>query len=249
MQTCTRHAIALATGVTALLAASCGGQQQRPERRLSVAQHEAEAVRHEREAAQHERLYAQSRQAEGKPIQCYDQRTPDPASGGEPLRVLRPCWTAQQRPSRHHLDEAQAEHQEASRHLSVAASMRRAEREACQGLGDDEMSHSPFFRRADIVRADEVRVGGELHGVRVLFRKVPGLEVAWMRRAIFCHQARAAAMGYAPTVMSYCPLMIAPTSVNVEDRGGSIAVTIVARRDWEIAAVVGRAMSLVATPR
>jgi hypothetical protein len=54
-------------------------------------------------------------------------------------------------------------------------------------------------------------------------------------------------MGYPAKVMSYCPLMIAPTSVTVEEFGGTIAVTIVARRDWEIAAVVGRAKSLVAT--
>ena len=84
------------------------------------------------------------------------------------------------------------------------------------------------------------------HGARVLFAKVPGLEVGWLRRAISCHQARAAAMGYDPKVMSYCPLMVAPTSTTVEDMGGTIAVTIVARRDWEIAAVVGRARSLTA---
>ena len=67
-----------------------------------------------------------------------------------------------------------------------------------------------------------------------------------MRRAIACHQARAAAMGFSEKMMSYCPLMIAPTTVTVEDRGRFIAVTIIARRGWEIAAVVGRAKDLVA---
>ena len=248
MHTCEKHGFALASCAAALLAASCGSRQQQPER-LSVAQHEAEAVRHEGVAAEHERLYARSRQSEGGPIQCYDQRTPDPASGGEPLRVMRPCWTREQRPSRHHLDTARAEHEEAARHLAVAASMRRAEREACKGLGDDDMNHSPFFHREDILRVDEVRTGGELHGVRILFKKVPGLEVTWMRRAISCHQARAAAMGYSPTFMSYCPLMIAPTSATVDDVGGLIAVTIAARSDWEIAAVVGRATDLMVAPR
>ena len=248
MHTWDKHAFVLAGSAAALVAASCGSRQQQPER-LSVAQHEAEAARHEGRATEHERLYARSRQAEGGPIQCYDQRTADPVSGGEPLRVMRPCWTREQKPSRHHLDEARAEHDEAARHLAAAASMRRAEREACEGLGDDDMSHSPFFHRDDIVRVDEVRTGGELRGPRVLFKKVPGLEVGWMRRALSCHQARAAAMGYSPTFMSYCPLMIAPTSVTVEDLGGLIAVTITARRDWEIAAVMGRATDLVAAPR
>jgi len=230
----------------AAVAVSCGGGQAGQPERLSVAQHEAEARRHEREAAEHERAYAQGRQAEGNPIQCYDQRTPDPAVGGEPLRVLRPCWTAEQRPGRQQLDEARADRREAARHRAVATSMLRAEREACRGLGDDEMSHSPFFHRQDIVRVEDLRVDGELYGARVMFQKVPGLDVPWLRRAIACHQARAAAMGYDPKHMSYCPLMVAPTSTTVEDMGGIIAVTVVARQDWEIAAVVGRARALVA---
>jgi hypothetical protein len=228
-----------------LVAAGCGGNQQRPER-LSVAENLAEADRHEREAGEHERMYAQSRRAESEPVRCYDQRLPDPALGGEPARVLRPCWTKEQRPERHHLDAAREERKEASRHRTVAATMLRAEREACQGLGEDEISHSPFFHKEEVLRVEEVRVDGALHGARVVFAKVPGLDASWMRRAISCHQARAAAMGFSGNVMSYCPLMIAPTTVTVEDRDGSIAVTIIARRDWEIAAVVGRAKDLLA---
>jgi hypothetical protein len=40
--------------------------------------------------------------------------------------------------------------------------------------------------------------------------------------------------------------MVAPTSVTVEDFGGAIGVTIIARRDWEVAAIVGRAKDLLA---
>ncbi len=229
---------------TILAVVACGGGQ-RPER-LSVAENLAAADRHDRVAGEHERLYGERRRAEGRPIQCYDQRLPDPSLGGEPVRVLRPCWTQEQRAVRDHLDAARAERKEAARHRAVAASLARAEREACQGLGEDEMSHSPFFHREDILRAEEVRVDGELHGARVLFSKVPGLDASWMRRAIACHQARAAAMGFPEKVMSYCPLMVAPTSVTVEDLGGAIAVTIIARRDLEIAAVVGRAKDLLA---
>lgn len=231
--------------ISVLVAAACGGSQERPER-LSVAGNLAEADRHDREAGEHERMYSQSRRAEGDPIRCYDQRVPDPSLGGEPVRVLRPCWTQEQRPARHHLEAARAERKEAARHRSVAASMLRAERKACEGLGEDEISHSPFFHREDILRVQEVRIDGELHGARVVFAKVPGLDVEWMRRAISCHQARAEAMGFPEKAMSYCPLMIAPTTVSVEDRGGSIAVTIIARRGWEIAAVVGRAKDLLA---
>ncbi|HEU5060817.1 MAG TPA: hypothetical protein VFU21_30010 [Kofleriaceae bacterium] len=231
--------------VAVVLAGACGGTQQQPER-LSVGENLAEAERHDREATRHERDYARIRQAEGGRIQCYDQRTADPSSGGEPVRVLRPCWTREEPPSRHHLDEARAQREEAARHRAVAASLLRAERSACKGLGEDEMSHSPFYHREDILRVDEVRVDGELHGARVLFAKVPGLNAGWLRRAIACHQARAAAMGYPTREMSYCPLMAAPTSATVEEYGGTIAVTVIARRDWEIAALVGRAKALVA---
>ena len=237
----------LASLAIPLFATACGGDQQRPER-LSASANLAEASRHDREAAEHERLYRQSRQAEGNPIQCYDQRTPYAPRDGEPVRILRPCWTREQRPSRQQLDEARADRKEAARHREVAASMLRAEREACQGLGDDEMSHSPFFHREDIIRVEEVAIDGELHGARVVFGRVPGLEAGWLRRAISCHQARAAAMGYPAKVMSYCPLMIAPTTVTIEELGGTIAVTIIARRDREIAAVVGRARALLAPP-
>jgi len=243
-----RHAPLLATLAIPLLATACGGDQQRPER-LSVSANLAEAARHEREAAEHERVYRESRRAEGDPNQCYDQRTPYPSRDGEPVRVLRPCWTREQRPSRQQLDEALADRKEAARHRGLAASMRRAEREACQGLGDDEMSHSPFFHREDILRVEDVAIDGELHGARVVFGRVPGLAAGWLRRAVACHRARAAAMGYPANVMSYCPLMVAPTIATVEDLGGTIAVTIIARRDLEIAAVVGRARALLAASR
>jgi hypothetical protein len=241
-----KQTLALVTGSAALLAvAACGGRQEQPER-LSVAQHESAARRHEQEAAMHERAYQQSRAGESSPLQCYDQHTLDPESGGEPMHVAAPCWTSVQKPSRHQLDEARADRKEAARHRAVAASLMRAERDACKGLGDQELTHSPFFHRADILSVEEVRVDGELQGARVLFRKVPGLDAPWMRRAVGCHQARAAAMGYDPKVMSYCPLMVAPTSATVEDLGTAIAVTLIGRRDWEIAAIVGRAEELVA---
>jgi hypothetical protein len=242
-----KQASLLASLAFPLFATACGGDQQRPER-LSASANLAEASRHEGEAAEHERLYRQNRRAEGNPIQCYDQQTSQAPRDGEPVRLPRPCWTREQRPSRQQLDEALADRKEAARHRAVAASMLRAERASCQGLGDDEMSHSPFLHREDIIRVQELAIDGELHGARVVFGRVPGLDAGWLRRAISCHQARAAAMGYPAKVMSYCPLMVAPTTVTVEDLGGTIAVTIIARRDWEIEAVVDRARALVAAP-
>jgi hypothetical protein len=204
-----KEILSLSSLLVVAAGAACGGSRERPER-LSVAENLAEADRHDRVATEHEQLYVQHRRAESGGIHCYDRRSPDSSPGGEPTRVLRPCWTREQRPARQYLDAARAERKQAARHRAVAASLLRAERGSCEGLGQDEISHSPFFHREDILRVDEVRMDGELHGARVV----------------------------------YCPLMVAPTSATVEDLGGAIAVTIIARGDREIAAVVGRAKDL-----
>jgi hypothetical protein len=133
---------------------------------------------------------------------------------------------------------------EADRHRTIAASLRRAERESCTGLGEDERSHSPFFHREDILRVEPVLSGGALRGARVSFRRVPGLSAAWMRQALACHQSRAAALGYPATVMAYCPLMLAPTSVTVEETATALVVTLRADRDEQAAAIHARARAL-----
>ena len=237
----------LAAAAALVLASACGAASEQQPERLSASQHDAEAARHDRVAAQHQRLYEESRRQEGgaDALRCYDTPVPDPTSGGEPIRVLRPCWTSEQGPGRFRRDEADEERREAARHRAVAATMRRAEQAACRGLGEDEISHSPFFHRDDILAVEEVRKDDALVGARVVFRKVPGLDAPWMNRALACHQARAAAMGYAPKLMSYCPIMVAPTSFAVTELSDRIIVTLSARGDQDIALVVGRALDLV----
>ena len=66
-----------------------------------------------------------------------------------------------------------------------------------------------------------------------------------MRKALFCHQARASALGFEPTVMSYCPVMVAPTSTSVTEERGTITVTLAARGDQDVALVAARAHDLV----
>lgn len=239
-----KHPVAFVVG-SLVLTACAGAPARRPER-LSASQHDAEAARHDREAAEHQRLHDDSRRQEGyADVRCYDTPIPDPTSGTEPIRVARPCWTAEQVPGRHRLEEAEKDRREAARHRAVAATMRRAEREACRGLGEQEVSHSPFFHRDDIVRVEELRDDDDvLRGARVVFRRVAGLDVAWMDRALRCHQARADAAGYDPKVMSYCPLMVAPTSYAVSEVRGEIVVTLAAAGEQDIALVVGRALDL-----
>src|SRR5690349_3918741 len=105
----------------ALSMIGCGGAAENRPERLSAAQHEAEALQHEREAGMHMQAYVDSRreQASSGALHCYDKPIPDPTSGGEPLPVLRPCWTDEERPSRFQLDEAERDRAEAARHRAV----------------------------------------------------------------------------------------------------------------------------------
>lgn len=240
---------ALACALTLLPACSGGSRQTFPPRHLSASQHDAEADRNEREAAEHEAVYQASRRQEAgwPPVHCFDQvvSMPAPAPAGQPLTVLRPCWTAELSPSKHQLREAAEHRRQAAEHRAMAATLRRAERDACRGLGEDEMSHSPFYHRDDILGVEAVRRDGELRGARVVFRRVPGLTATWMRTALACHEARAAALGYATSVSTYDPLMVAPTSTAVEDLPNRIVVTVVAQREEEAAAILGRAEDLL----
>src|SRR5690606_35319961 len=147
----------------------------------------------------------------------------------------RPCWTREQIPAGDHGRAASEHRREAAQHRAMAAELRRAELEACRGLGEDELSHSPFFHREDILEVAPARSDGELRGARVVFRRVAGLDAGWMRQAIFCHQRRAAALGYPARVMSYCPLMVSPTSVTVEETETTVTVTVRAARDEQAA--------------
>ena len=248
-----RVALAPAAAWVLLLSACSGGSRQTlPPRHLSASQHDAEADRNEQEAAQHEAVYQASRREEAgwPPVHCFDQvvSIPAPAPAGQPLTVMRPCWTSETSPSRHQLREAAEHRRQAAEHRAQAATLRRVEREACKGLGEDEMSHSPFYHRDDIVSVEPVRRAGVLRGVRVMFRQVPGLTATWMRRAVACHEARAAALGYSTKISPYDPLMVAPTSTVVEVLPGRIVVTVVAQHEEEAAAILGRADDLLIDP-
>jgi hypothetical protein len=235
---------------TTLLAAcfgiSCGGSSRPPER-LSVKEHLDEAARHDSVAEQHQNSYDGSRRAEGGPIECYDQPlAPAPRSGAEEIRIVKPCWTREHSPSEFHREIAAKNRREAAEHRAAAAALVAAEREACEGIGESELSHSPFSHVEDIAAVEAYREDGALRGARIAFRQVPGLSATWLSRALYCHQTRAAVMGFSPTFMPDCPAMLPEVGVSVEATGGSIVVTLRSDRDDIAALIWGRAGDLVA---
>jgi hypothetical protein len=230
-----------------LLEAACGGAADpEPLEPLSAVGHERAARAHEREADVHAAAHRDAvarRAAEG--YRCVDQpMVTAPTSGGQPLPLLKPCWTLELRTARDGDRVARAHRAEAARHRAAAADLVRVEHAACSGLGETELSHSPFFHREDVVRVDPVRRDRELVGARVVFRRVVGLDVVWMARATACHQARAAVMGFSPTFQSYCPLAVEGITVSVDDTVDGIAVTIRAPEPAAAELVWRRAVAL-----
>ncbi len=224
--------------------------QTMPRRHLSATEHHTEARRHEREANERERTAQVRPRGEtggsgGDEYGCYDREVPDPDLGGERVQVLRPCWTAETRQAAHGQTDAAEHRRLARKHREQAEELTRAERRACSGLSAADVESGPFSRREDIARVEPLESDGRAVGARVLFRRVSGRDAGWMRKAVACHQARAAALGYPPRVMSDSPLMVAPTVAVVNVRGDLIAVTITARRDEDAAAVLARANALL----
>lgn len=243
-----RSGLVIAVAAAAATAAcGSGPPQTMPRRHLSATEHHTEAQRHEREASERTGRVRPRGEARGggDPYGCYDREVPDPDLGGERVQVLRPCWTAETRQAADDQTDATEHRRLAAKHREQAEALTRAERKACAGMSQDDIDRSPFSHREDIARVEPLESDGRVIGARVLFRRVRGLDAGWMRKAVACHQARAAALGYPPRVMSYCPLMVAPTTATVDVRGEHIAVTITARRDEDAAAVLGRARALM----
>jgi hypothetical protein len=165
-------------------------------------------------------------------------------SGGERLLGRSPCWTAADDEARPR-ELAADLRADAAVHRARARELAQAERDACAGMPVDELDHTPFFHRADVATVAALVESGRVRGARIRFRAVPGLTGDWLREAIACHQARAAALGWPEEHFAYDPTLVPGTSVTVEEDGP--AVLVVVRADDELAAQVayGRAEDLL----
>lgn len=215
---------------------------------LSAQEHQAEAVRHEHEAEEHAAAYQppEEHPTLGKVPECFDQPLAGvPTSGTEDLPLIVPCWTAPYDRRDYHRRIAEDNLRAAQEHRARAAELIGTERRACAGLGQNEISHSPFFHREDITAVKPYQEEGELRGARVYFRKVPGLTTPWLRHAIGCHQARAAVMGYSTHFQPYCPLALEGVAASVHETKRGFEVVLRADDELTAAAVLGRAEDLL----
>lgn len=238
----------VATSLCAGLLACAPAQPTTPNkhqhtRPLSVEEHQAEAERHNAVAQAEEAAY----QPEGgsmAPSCGSDPVEGQSRIGDEPVRFAHPCFTSVTSPTAMHLKEAVDNRREAKKHRESAAALLEAEAASCAGLDDETMSHSPFYHREDILEVKPLRIGGAPRGAFVAFRKVRGLSRVWMERALTCHQARAAVLGFADTFMPYCLASVRGATVSVTDTGDRLIVSVRGPDDRAGAAIWSRAHAL-----
>ncbi|MEO8702369.1 MAG: hypothetical protein ABI867_20155 [Kofleriaceae bacterium] len=168
-------------------------------------------------------------------------------SGTERVTAWVPCWDQD--------DEAAISQRAiATRDPSIARDERDetvalagTELASCRGIPKGELAHSPFAHRKAIQQVIPHRSGGQIHGVRIVMKAVPGLTAEYMRRAIGCHQARFARLGNPPTYLSDDPTLVEGAEVQVSDHHGHLEIFV--RSDSDVAGTVAyaRAQDLVRT--
>lgn len=230
--------------VIALVACSTPGRVPGPT--LSAQQHYAEARQHEADAARHDGAAGAEERVPLGARTCTDRGMAEQStSGGVPISLVTPCWSPTDNRSAH-LHRAADLRRDARKHRAMAARLIEAERAACDQLPEAERDHSPSWHRGDITGVETVRAGHYIVGARLVFRKIEGLSVDWLRTAYACHQAQAAAEGYDATFMPYCPAGLPDVSIDVTERSDGYVVTFRSSTRTESGpAILGRAEALV----
>ena len=233
------------TFLLSVLLAGCGGGKPAPEKPLGAAEHLAEAQRHDRVAAEHQdQAVTLERQGAMPTVTCIDQPLAGvPYSGTEPIQVMRPCWRTDDIET--HEQAARLNIREAAEHRRAARELRVAERQACAGMGEEEIAHGPFWHVDDIAVVDRIDEGGELRGARVVFLATSGLTPEWLERAIACEQARAAVVGFDERTAPASPATLPHVKTEVRPVPGGIAVTLRSPDPVVAAAIYGRASYLL----
>jgi len=230
-----------------LALAACGGAtKSSPESHLGVAQNLDEARRHDAAAAALEQS-AREAAPSGAPADagCVDPVLADQvSSGGEPLVRWVPCWTRSNGADAR-LQQAAAQRAEATRHRQRAGELVRAELDACANVSDAQFDTSVFVHVGDILAVSALIDDDRLEGARIRFRRITGLSAEWLRAAITCQQARAAASGWPSTYLAFDPTIVEGASVTVRTDDDALVVDVRAADKGAALVVYARAESLL----
>lgn len=187
-------------------------------------------------------------------IECGDPVLNDQiTTGGLRVTMWQPCFDIADEMAPSQRDRVAAEHQRELQARAAADSIAgapatgspavSAARVACAAVPIRERSHSPFVHKRSIERVEPIRMNGQLAGVRVVFKRVRGLNAEWLRRDIACQQARFAATGadIDPAWAATDPTLVEGATVNVVDRAGHVEVIVTAPTSQQAEVVIARA--------
>ncbi len=233
-----------------LILSACGGDsgQRVPPRTYGVTDHLVEAEEHDEEARRHEAKAdeAEARGASRTPQACGDTVLADQSTAGGERLGIQPCWTAESAAVERHRAAAERLRKHAAEHRAWARYLLEAEQASCRGLDPAEIDHSPFAHHEDIAAVTAELDSDRLRGARIRFAAVPGLTADWMRGAVACHQARAAALGYDPQYLADDPTTVAGAAVEVLEHDGALVVVVRAPEDAAALVIYARAEALLA---
>ncbi len=233
-----------------LVLSACGGDRASrvPARPYGVTDHLLEAEQHDEEARRHDAKadevepVAEARTPRG----CGDTVLADQSTAGGERLGIQPCWTSEAATVERHRAAAERLRKHAAEHRAWARYLLEAEQASCRGLDPAEIDHSPFAHHEDIAAVTAELDSDRLRGARIRFAAVPGLTADWMRAAVTCHQARAAALGYDPQYLADDPTTVAGAAVEVLEQDGALVVVVRAPEDAAALVIYARAEALLA---
>jgi len=136
------------------------------------------------------------------------------------------CWTSRRRAAAGGVTEESAEALVASEQRRTHEGLTDAESAACSGLAPVDRDSSPFAHTEDILRVERVGGSDAAHGVRVLFRNIPGMTPEWLAEILRCHQARAVAMMSSAPELPYGPFLVHGGDTAVAATADGLVVTM-----------------------
>ena len=158
-------------------------------------------------------------------------------SGGQRVITWQPCFDAAD-------ESAIAETEERVEVEGVAprtALAQAALPAACDAVPLRERTHSPLAHKRAIDRIEPIYDEGQLAGVRVVFKRVRGLNAEWVRRGIACQRARWAVVANEPGFSPSDPTLVEGADANVIERDGRVEVIITAETPDRADIVLARA--------
>jgi hypothetical protein len=184
-------------------------------------------TRDEHEAQAHDRAVAEAT-AGPTSYSCGDTMHEQSTTGTERVSTWNPCWDIEEETAARHRGAEAAQRYSANLAQGKADALVQAQLVHCKGIPEHELAHSPFAHRKAIREVTAHRSGGEIRGVRVLFKDIPGLTADYLRSAIACHRARYETLGRPAQYLPEDPTLFQGAEVVVSQRQNGIEVLITA---------------------